>query len=161
MKILIVLVCVFGIALSEKCDELKAIKLKQQWNSIYNGEHAREYIALAAFRTLFAMNPNSRALFKKFDSDDTSSPKFRAHCTRVFGGLDSLISLLGNEKVFNAQLEHIRVFHTTIPNLKLEYFQDLGTAFEEVFSVVIDNLDKEAFGECYDVIVNGITATLS
>ncbi|CAH1773524.1 unnamed protein product [Owenia fusiformis] len=160
MKVLAIFAClVVGVVVVKgNCDELQKIRVQNEWNLVYNNH--RDVVCKAAFRSLFKLSPESKALFSKFDSDDTNSPKFQAHCTRVLGGLSSVISLLGNAEVYASQIQHLAAFHSNIPNLKIIYFEQLGQALEQIFAGTIKDFDNKAWKSCYGNIVNGVTAQL-
>ncbi|CAH1773523.1 unnamed protein product [Owenia fusiformis] len=161
MKVLAIFAClvVGAVVVQGICkDDLHRIKVQTQWNAVYNTH--RDVVGKAAFRSLFKLAPDSRALFSKFDSDDTNSPKFQAHCARVLGGLGNVISELGDAEVYTSQLGHLAAFHSNIPNLKYEYFEQLGQVLEEIFSAAIDDYDNEAWADCYTDIIQGMTAQL-
>ncbi|CAH1773525.1 unnamed protein product, partial [Owenia fusiformis] len=164
MKVLAILACiVVGAAVVHgACDELHKYKVQAQWAQIYTNEGAttRTTICKAAFRALFKIEPATRALFSKFDSQDTNSPKFQAHCVRVLGGLGQLFSLLGEPKIFESQLDHLSQYHAKIPNLQIVYFEQLGQALEEIFKRSIEDYDNEAFADCYIDIVKGMTSRI-
>ena len=61
--------------------------------------------------SVFNYAPGARALFSGVNSEDLSSPGFKAHIARVLGGLDRVISMLDNQATLDADLAHLKSQH--------------------------------------------------
>ena len=63
------------------------------------------------FASIFNYAPTARDLFKSVNSQDMQSPEFKAHVTRVIGGLDRVISMLDNKATLDSDLAHLKSQH--------------------------------------------------
>lgn len=141
---------------AKECDKLARLKVKAQWNRAYSTGEDREHFAEAVWRALFAQAPQARALFTRVGGDDTSSPKFQAHASRVFAGFDITIKLLDQPEALKAQLERLAQQHAN-RNIPDNYYDVFRTALGHVLPAQLGRCwDKEAWKACFDLIANGI-----
>ena len=69
-------------------------------------------------------NPDQKGLFNRVNGDNIRSPQFKAHMSRVLGGIDIIISALNNEDVLRQQLKRYSKFHTYYGSLPYEVSLD-------------------------------------
>jgi len=128
-----------------------------QWRRAYSAGSDREHFAQAVWRAFFAQAPEARAVLSRFGSDDTNSGKFKAHAERVLSGLDIAINLLDQPEILKATLDHMHVQHAARPDIPDKYFAVFRSALGHVLPAQLGRCwDKEAWKDCFDVIVHGI-----
>ncbi|KAK2187330.1 hypothetical protein NP493_169g03021 [Ridgeia piscesae] len=154
---LLLLLGVVAIASADRCNNLQRIKTKMQWAKAYGTGSKRAEFGDALWNNVFNYAPGARALFSGVNSEDLSSPGFKAHIARVLGGLDRVISMLDNQATLDADLAHLKSQHDprSIDPANFVVFRDalIGTV-AGTFGVCFD---VPAWVGCYNVIAQGIT----
>jgi len=138
------------------CGVLEAQLVKQQWAKAMGHGEDREDFFVSIFNDLFADMPDARALFDRVRGDNTYSPEFRAHASRVFGGVDLCVGALDQEPRFVATLAHLKGQHVErkIPAEAWAAFK--GVILNTIPKSVGLCFARDAWSSCLDRIVGGI-----
>nr|2D2M_A Chain A, Giant hemoglobin, A1(b) globin chain [Oligobrachia mashikoi]2D2N_A Chain A, Giant hemoglobin, A1(b) globin chain [Oligobrachia mashikoi]2ZFO_A Chain A, Extracellular giant hemoglobin major globin subunit A1 [Oligobrachia mashikoi]2ZS0_A Chain A, Extracellular giant hemoglobin major globin subunit A1 [Oligobrachia mashikoi]2ZS1_A Chain A, Extracellular giant hemoglobin major globin subunit A1 [Oligobrachia mashikoi]7E96_A Chain A, Extracellular giant hemoglobin major globin subunit len=138
------------------CNRLEQILVKTQWAQSYGEAENRAAFSRDLFSELFNIQGSSRALFSGVGVDDMNSAAFTAHCLRVTGALNRLISQLDQQATINADLAHLAGQHAS-RNLDASNFAAMGQAVMSVVPTHLDCFNQHAWGECYERIASGIS----
>jgi hemoglobin-like flavoprotein len=141
---------------SAECDILERYKIKHQWAEAFGTGHNRVTFGLHFWLKFFRDHPDSRALFKRVNSDNPYSHEFEAHSQRVLSGLEGTISLLDDDDAIAAHLVHLHGQHQerNIPPENFTHFRD--TLLDILGDILGTSLDHEAWEHCIDHITAGI-----
>uniref|UniRef100_A0A0S2MLP2 Extracellular globin n=1 Tax=Sclerolinum brattstromi TaxID=167799 RepID=A0A0S2MLP2_9ANNE len=157
--VLCALLALIAVASAAHCGTLQRIKVKMQWAQAYSAGIDRGLFGNSLWTNIFNYAPPARDLFKSVNSQDMQSPDFKAHITRVIGGLDRVISMLDNEATLDADLGHLKSQHDSRnidPANFVVFKQALMATVPGVIGVCFDFPAWEA---CYNVIARGITGS--
>lgn len=161
MKSLIAFVCLVAAVnyccADHVCGPLQRLKVKRQWAEAYGSGNKREEFGHFIWAHVFQQAPAARDMFKRVRGDNIHTSAFRAHATRVLGGLDMCIALLDEEPVLNTQLSHLAGQHSTrgVEAAHYETFEHsvmMGIGHE----IGSDVFDQDAWKPCLKVITSGI-----
>jgi hemoglobin-like flavoprotein len=142
----------------ETCDDLTRIKIQGQWRRAYSTGSDREHFAQALYRAILAQSPEIKALLKDVGSDDTSSPKFKAHAARQLGKLNGIISLLDQPEALKAAVTylHNKLAAKNIPDSYIDVYR---RALAHVLPAQLGrSYDKEAWKACWEVLAQALKA---
>ncbi|KAK2187331.1 hypothetical protein NP493_169g03036 [Ridgeia piscesae] len=161
MKSLIALVCLVAAVdyclADHVCGPLQRLKVKRQWAAAYGSGSGRQDFGHYIWAHVFQHSPVARDMFKRVRGDNIHTPAFRAHSTRVLGGLDMCIALLDDEPVLNTQLAHLAKQHTTL-GVEADHYATLEHAVQMGVenSIGSEVFDQDAWKPCLKVITAGI-----
>jgi hemoglobin-like flavoprotein len=158
MKLILAIVLI-GFAVhtcSADCGELERFKVKHQWTEAFGHAHERVLFGLRFWLRFFHDHPDSRALFKRVNSDNVYSHDFEAHSQRVLSGLEATISLLDNNDALTAHLAHLHGQHQerNIPPENFGHFREI--LVDILTDTLGTSLDFDAWTHCIDHIAAGI-----
>nr|BAN58231.1 A2 globin chain of giant V2 hemoglobin [Lamellibrachia satsuma]BAQ25615.1 A2 globin chain of giant V2 hemoglobin [Lamellibrachia satsuma]BAU46564.1 A2 globin chain of V1 giant hemoglobin [Lamellibrachia satsuma] len=157
MKSLIAFMCLLAVAFASECGPLQRLKVKRQWAEAYGSGNGREEFGHFIWANVFKVAPSARDMFKRVRGDNIYTPAFRAHATRVLGGLDMCVALLDDESVLNTQLAHLASQHSSRGVSAEQYNVVEHAVMMGVEHEIGQNVfDKDAWQACLDVITSGI-----
>ncbi|MRA75618.1 hypothetical protein GH890_29565 [Bacillus thuringiensis] len=161
MKSLIAFVCLVAAVnyccADQVCGVLERLKVKRQWAEAYGSGNRREDFGHYIWSHVFQHSPAARDMFKRVRGDNIHTSAFRAHATRVLGGLDMCVALLDVEPVLDSQLAHLSQQHAT-RGVEAAHYE----TFEHAVMMGIENVigaevfDQDAWKPCLKVITGGI-----
>jgi hypothetical protein len=156
-KIIFVLLGLAAMAAAD-CGVMDRLKVKTEWAQVYGTARQRVQFGQEVFHELFRIDGDARGLFKRVNGENIHSPEFKAHVSRVLGGLDNLISLLEDQPTFTAHLAHLNGQHKE-RGIDAKYFTELGNVLLEIIPGHLDHsFDRNAWAGCYKVIAEGISS---
>lgn len=158
-----VLVCVLAAASANNmaCSYADANIVMGQWDSVFvasnGGKVATGY---ALFSRLFELAPSASDLFSGVNVADMRSPEFSAQMVRVMTGLDLTINALNDQSLLESLTGHLSAQHAKRPGVTAAGFQVMEQVILEVMPQLIDNFNPDAWTNCLNVVVEGISAGL-
>jgi len=157
MLVYLVLCGLMAVAMAETgCGPLERLMVKQQWAEVYGEGNHRLDFTTAVWRSFFAHEPDSHGIFERVHSDNIYSPEFRAHMSRVFGGIDMAVSLLDDPDTLNAQLAHLKGQHDE-RGIAYNYYDSMIDALVEVVPAELGRcFDQNAWRSCMSIVIDGI-----
>lgn len=154
--LLILLGLVAVVFAGEGCGPLQRLKMKSQWAQVYKYGSEREHFGLEVWKEFFDIEDKSKELFTRVNGANIYSADFKAHISRVLGGLDMCISLLDEQATLDAALAHLNGQHKE-RGIPANYFDSFGKAILRVVPDILGyHFDKSAWLSCFNVIADGI-----
>ncbi|KAK2143517.1 hypothetical protein LSH36_834g00063 [Paralvinella palmiformis] len=148
-------------ASSSRCTPLQILKVKNQWQRAYGIGRMRDDFGLAIWRSIFAHDPTVLPLFERVHGDDLYHPDFIAHSARVFGALESLITLLDQPDTYEMQVAFLRSVHN-YRNLAENHIWLMKNALMRIIPAALQFcFDEYAWNSCLDKIMEDINGSHS
>jgi len=149
LAIVVVLVACVAYAAAEGCDNMQKMKVNRQWRAAYGSGSHRVELGLELFKSLFNLQPETKALFASANSENIYSPEFKSYTQRILAEFDALIGLLDDSEGLKAQVDYFKA-KVAKKGFTAEQLQMFGRTLVNVLPEEIGTtkFDYNAWADC-------------